>query len=123
MRKTLFLFALLLTQPLAAFYGGVGLGWNTVDETFNSNLHTNEDRSGRDRYEASMNRFAPVVQLGHQFAFCNDWAVGILAQWNISTIKPPTKIAAEGKFSLMPRSPASIYLVGTSIEISLQKHV
>lgn len=97
MRKTLFLFALLLTQPLAAFYGGVGLGWNTVDETFNSNLHTNEDRSGRDRYEASMNRFAPVVQLGHQFAFCNDWAVGILAQWKYLNYKTPNENSSRGQ--------------------------
>lgn len=81
MKKLICLFILLLTQPLAGFYGGVGFSYNTIDETFDSDLHTNENRSGRDRYEASTNRLAPVVQLGHQFCLCNDWTVGLLAQW------------------------------------------
>lgn len=81
MKKIVFLCALLLTHPLAALQVGLGFSYNTIDEMFDSTISTNEDRSGQDRYETSTNRFAPIVQLGHQFPLCNDWKLGLLAQW------------------------------------------
>lgn len=97
MKKIVFLFALLLTQPLSGLHVGVGYSWNTIDETFDSDLHTNENKSGKDRYEASRNRFAPVVQLGHRFCLCDDWIVGILAQWKYLNYKTPNENSSRGQ--------------------------
>lgn len=115
MKKIIFLFALLLTHHLAAeFYGGIGFAWNTIDETFDSNLHTNENRSGRDRYETNRNRFAPVAQLGYRFYFCNDWVLGILAQWKYLNYKTPNVNSSRGQ--ILPNATfSSINIFGSDI--------
>lgn len=114
MKKIIFLIVLLLTRPLAGFDVGVGFAWNTVDETFESTLETNEDRSGRDRYETSMNRFAPVVQLGHQFSLCDDWTIGLLAQWKYLNYKTPNVNSSRGQ--ILPNATfSSINIFGFEI--------
>lgn len=114
MKKLFLLFALLLTHPLFGIYVGVGLSWNTVDETFNSTLRTNEDRSGRDRYEASLSRFAPVVQLGHQFDLCNDWIAGIQVQWKYLNYKTPNENSSRGQ--ILPNATfSSINIFGQDV--------
>lgn len=114
MKHIIFLFVLLLTHPLAAFHVGVGFSWNTIDETFDSTLSTNENKSGRDRYEASMNRFAPVVQLGHQFPLCNDWEIGFLAQWKYLNYKTPNVSSSRGQI-LPNASFSSINIFGPNV--------
>ena len=115
MKKIIFLFALLLTHPLAGVHVGVGFGWNTIDETFDSKLHTNENRSGRDRYQTSMNRLAPVVQLGHRFPLCNDWIVGILAQWKYLNYKTPNENSSRGQ--ILPNATfSSINIFGPDVK-------
>lgn len=115
MKKIVFLFALLLTHSLAGFQVGVGFSWNTIDETFDSKLHTNENKSGRDRYETNMNRFAPVVQLGHRFPFCNDWVMGILAQWKYLNYKTPNVNSSRGQ--ILPNATfSSINIFGPDVK-------
>lgn len=114
MKKIVFLFALLLTHSLAGFHIGVGFGWNTIDETFDSKLHTNENKSGRDRYKTSMNRFAPVVQVGYQFPFCNDWVMGILVQWKYLNYKTPNVNSSRGQI-LPNASFSSINIFGPKV--------
>lgn len=114
MKKTILFLALLLTHPLAGFHVGVGYSWNTIDETFDSKLQTNENRSGRDRYNASVNRLAPVVQLGHQFALCNDWKIDILAQWKYLHYKTPNENSSRGQI-LPNASFSSINIFGPEV--------
>lgn len=116
MKKAILFFALILTSSLLAeFYGGVGFSWNTIDETFDSNLYTNEDRSGQDHYEASVNRFAPAIQLGYRFPFCNDWRAGLLAQWKYLNYKTPNVNSSRGQI-LPNASFSSINIFGPKIE-------
>jgi len=114
MKKVIFLSALLLTHPLAGFHVGAGYSWNTIDETFNSHLYTNEDKSGQDRYKTNMNRFAPVVQLGHQFLLCNDWVIGILAQWKYLDYHTPNVNSSRGQ--ILPNATfSSINIFGPNV--------
>jgi outer membrane protein W len=115
MKIIAFLFALLLAHPLLAeFHAGAGLSWNTIDETFDSNLHTNENKSGRDRYQTSKNRLAPVVQLGYRFSLCNDWAMGILAQWKYLNYKTPNVNSSRGQ--ILPNATfSSINIFGPGV--------
>lgn len=116
MKKIIFLFALLIASPLAAFNVGVGFSWNTIDEKFSSNLHTNEDRSGQDRYQTDKSRFAPVVQLGHRFStcICNDWSVGVMAQWKYLNYKTPNENSSRGQ--ILPNATfSSINIFGDDV--------
>lgn len=115
MKSIILLFVLLLTHPLAGFYAGAGFSWNTIDETFESTLETNEDRSGHDRYEASRNRLAPVVQIGHQFSLCDDWEIGILAQWKYLNYKTPNINSSRGQ--ILPNATfSSINIFGPDVK-------
>lgn len=116
MKKIIFLFALLLTHSIAAeFHGGVGFAWNTIDETFDSRLSTNEDKSGKDRYETSRNRLAPVVQLGYRFPFCNDWVIGLLAEWKYLNYKTPNENSSRGQ--ILPNATfSSINIFGPDVK-------
>jgi len=114
MKKTLLLFALLFALPLAGFHVGVGFSWNTIDETFDSELLTNENNSGRDRYETNTNRFAPVVQLGEQFPLCNGWEWGLLAQWKYLNYKTPNVNSSRGQ--ILPNATfSSINIFGPGV--------
>jgi len=117
MKLIAFVFALLCMSPLVGcggFYAGAGFSWNTVDETFDSNLHTNQNRSGQDRYEASVNRLAPLVQLGYRYSFCNDWAVGMLAQWKYLNYKTPNVNSSRGQ--ILPNATfSSINIFGPEV--------
>lgn len=114
MKKIISLFALLLTYPLTAFYFDVGLAWNTIDETFHSTLRTNVNKSGRDRYEACVNRFAPVVQVGHQFPLCDDWSIGILAEWKYLNYNTPNVSSSRGQ--ILPNATfSSINIFGPNV--------
>jgi hypothetical protein len=110
-----FLFALLSTTLLLAeFDVGVGFGWNTIDETFNSKLHTNENKSGRDRYSTSMNRLAALVQLGYRFTFCSDWTIGMLAQWKYLNYKTANDNSSRGQ--ILPNATfSSINIFGPEV--------
>jgi hypothetical protein len=99
MKKLLYLFALLLTHPLFGFHAGIGFGWNTIDETFKSTLATNQDRSGKDRYDAKVNRLAPMIMLGHQFCLGNDWVAGFSAAWKYLNYTTPIYILTDRKGS------------------------
>jgi outer membrane protein W len=115
MKKIVFLLGLLLTHhSLAGFHVGVGFSCTTIDETFQSTLLTNENRSGRDQYETSVNRLAPVVQLGHRFPLCNDWAIGILAQWKYLNYKTPNVNSSRGQ--ILPNATfSSINIFGPEV--------
>lgn len=97
MKNIILLFALLSTSPLFGFHVGAGFSWNTIDETFKSKLQTNEDKSGKDRYVASRNRFAPVIQLGHRCSVCEEWEIGFLAQWKYLNYKTPNEGSSRGQ--------------------------
>jgi hypothetical protein len=115
MKKILFFFSFLFTLPIAAeFHGGVGFAWNTIDETFHSNLHTNEDRSGRDSYETSLNRLAPLVQIGYRYSRCNEWAIGALAQWKFIDYKTHNVSSSRGQI-LPNASFSSINIFGPEV--------
>lgn len=115
MKRIILLLALLFTLPLTAFHFGVGFGWNTIDETFNSNLFTNENRSGQDRYGANTSRLSPVVQLGYRFELCNEWSMGLLAQWKYLNFK--TNNAGSSRGQLLPNASfSSINFFGPGIE-------
>lgn len=115
MKKTI-LFALLFTHTLAAeFYGGVGFGWNTIDESFNSKLSTNESISGKDRYTTNTSRFAPVVELGYLYPLCNDWGIGISAQWKYLNYKTPNENSSHGQ--ILPNATfSSINIFGPDVK-------
>jgi len=115
LNKIIFLCAFLMTTPLFAdYYAGIGFGWNTIDETFDSNLYTNENRSGQDRYETSANRLAPVVQVGYQSPLCNDWIIGILGQWKYLNYKTPNVNSSRGQ--ILPNATfSSINIFGGDI--------
>jgi outer membrane protein W len=115
MKKIVLLFALLLAHPLAGFHVGVGYSWNTIDETFNSTIQTNANKGGQDRYETSMNRFAPVVQVGHQFPFRKDWAAGISAQWKFLNYKTPNVNSSRGQ--ILPNATfSSVNIFGADVD-------
>lgn len=97
MKKFALLVALLFCNPLSGIYVGAGFSWNTIDETFHSNLSSNENRSGKDRYDTTQNRLAPIVQLGHNFEFCGDWNIGILAEWKYLNYKTPNVSSSRGQ--------------------------
>lgn len=115
MKNILFLLALLLTHSLAAeFHAGVGFAWNTIDETFDSNLHTSTDRSGQDRYSACINRFAPVVQLGYRFPLCDDWLIGVLGEWKYLKYRTPNVNSSRGQ--ILPNATfSSINIFGPDV--------
>lgn len=114
MKKAILLFTLLLSPPLFGFHIGLGYSWNTVDETFDSNLHTNENRSGQDRYETSQNRLAPVIEAGHQIPLCDDWLVGISAQWKYLNYKTSNVNSSRGQI-LQNASFSSINIFGPEV--------
>jgi outer membrane protein W len=115
MKNIIFLFALLLTHPIFGLHVGAGFSWNTIDETFDSKLHTNENRSGKDRYETSKNRLAPVIQLGHRFCLCDDWIIGILAQWKYLNYKTPNVNSSRGQ--ILPNATfSSINIFGPDVK-------
>lgn len=115
MKTVFFFFTLLLVHPLVAeFYGGVGFAWNTIDESFESTLCTNEHKSGHDRYKASTNRLAPVAQLGYQYSFCHNWTTGILAQWKYLNNKTPNENSSRGQI-LPNASFSSINIFGPEV--------
>lgn len=114
MYKTLLLFCLLFAHSLTAFHGGVGVAFNTIDETFDSILSTNENRSGQDRYDVSKNRLAPVIQVGHRMDFCNEWKIGFLAQWKYLNYKTPNMSSSRGQ--LLPNATfSSINIFGPEV--------
>jgi outer membrane protein W len=114
MKKIIFLFTLLLSHPLVGFHVGVGFGWNTVNENFDSKLSTNEDKSGRDQYETSVNRLAPVIQLGYRFPLCDDWMMGLLVQWKYLNYKTPNVNSSRGQI-LPNASFSSINIFGPEV--------
>lgn len=81
MKRFFMLFALFTISPLVGFYSGVGVGWNSIDEAFKSDLFTSEDKSGQDRYDTHMNRLVPMITVGHKFFSCDGWVVDISAEW------------------------------------------
>ena len=115
MKKTILLFSLLLSFPLIGeFHAGLGFSWNTIDETFNSTLSTNEDRSGKDLYTASANRLAPVVELGYKLPICNDFVVGALVQWKYLNYRTPNVSSSRGQI-LPNASFSSINIFGPEV--------
>lgn len=114
MKRIIFLFALFLIQPLFGFHVGIGYSWNTIDETFHSKLVTNENKSGKDRYETQMNRLAPTIELGHQFCLCNDWIVGFSAKWKYLNYKTPNVNSSKGQ--IIPNATfSSINIFGPNV--------
>lgn len=97
MKRIIFLFTLVLSHQLFGFHAGIGFGWNTIDETFKSDLITSADKSGKDRYEAHVNRLAPIVTIGHQFGFCDDWIAGLSARWKYLNYKTPNENSSRGQ--------------------------
>ncbi len=63
------------------FYAGIGGGWNTIDETYNSTLFSSTDKSAHDNYNVNSNRLAPLIQFGYWKPFTEKWLWGITAQW------------------------------------------
>lgn len=114
MKRFFFLLALLTTQSIFGFHAGLGFGWNTIDETFSSNLITNEDRSGQDHYHADVNRLAPVIQLGHQFYLCDDWSIGLSLDWKYLNYKTPNVSSSRGQI-LPNASFSSINIFGAEV--------
>lgn len=114
MKSLVLSFALLMAYPLAGFQCGIGFSWNTIDETFSSNLHTNEDKSGKDRYEASQNRLAPAVLLSHEFPFCDEGFIGLLAEWKYLNYKTPNVSSSRGQ--ILPNATfSSINIFGPEV--------
>lgn len=97
MKKIFLLITFFATQQLFGFYAGIGMGWNSIDESYKSTLFTNEDRSGNDRYDAHLNRFVPVITVGHQFCFSNDWILGISAEWKYLNYYTPNENSSRGQ--------------------------
>lgn len=115
MKKLIILFLLLLTPPVFGFYAGVGVAWDTVDETFSSKLSTNQNRSGNDRYDAHDNRFAPVIKIGHQLYFDDcEWMAGLSLEWKYLSYKTPQN---SGTGQLLPNATfSSINIFGPNVE-------
>lgn len=114
MKRFIFLWALVATSPLLGFYAGVGFAYNSIDESFKSTLSTNEDRSGRDQYETHKNRLVPVVTLGHQWCLCNDWSIGISAEWKYLNYRTPNENTSRGQI-LPNASFSSINIFGPEV--------
>lgn len=115
MKKIICLLALSFTLPLAGFHAGIGMAWNSIDETFDSNLSINPTTGGRDRYESSMNRLAPVVQLGHRIPLCDNWLAGVLAQWKYLNYKTPNMGSNHGQI-LTNATFSSINIFGPDVD-------
>jgi hypothetical protein len=97
MKQIIFLLSLVLAHPIFGFHAGIGFGWNTIDETFDSYLFTNENKSGKDRYETQLNRLAPIADLGHQFCIFNDWLASFSAEWKYLNYKTPNVNSSKGQ--------------------------
>lgn len=96
------------------FHAGVGLSYNTIDETYKSILSTNEDRSGKDHYAASQSRLAPAIELGYQLPLCNDFVVGALLQWKYLNYRTPNEGSSRGQ--ILPNATfSSINIFGPEV--------
>lgn len=114
MKQIICLFAVVLTHSVFGWHAGVGLAWNTIDETFHSNLVTNQNRSGRDRYETHMNRLAPVAKVGHQFFLHHHWIVGLSLEWKYLNYKTPNENSSRGQ--ILPNATfSSINIFGPDV--------
>src|SRR2546430_446889 len=97
MKHFVLLFVLFVHSSLFGFDVGIGFGWDAIDETFKSDLLTNENKSGQDRYETHLNRFVPVVSIGHQSCFCDDWVTRVSAEWKFLNYRTPNVNSSRGQ--------------------------
>lgn len=114
MKRFIFFCALSATVPLLGFYAGVGVGFNSIDESFKSTLSTNENRSGKDQYSTHQNRLVPMVTVGHQWCFCDDWSIGITAEWKYLNYRTPNDNSSRGQI-LPNASFSSINIFGPEV--------
>lgn len=97
MKQYLIATSIFFTASLSGLDIGAGFCWNTIDETFHSHIFSNEDRSGKDCYEASVNRLAPLIQVGHQFYSCNGWSFGGVLEWKYLDYSTPNMGSSRGQ--------------------------
>ncbi len=95
-KKLIFLSAL-WSSSLFGFHAGVGFAWTSINETFASELFSSENRSGKDQYEVSGNRLAPVLTVGQQFLFCNNWSWGLFGEWKYLRFRTPNMGSSVGQ--------------------------
>ncbi len=85
-------------QERHGIYIGAGGAWNSLDEDFHSTLTTSNARSATDHYNASLNRLAPMLQLGYSMPFCRDqWLWGAMAQWKYVGYRTPNEGSSQGQ--------------------------
>lgn len=114
MRQCFLLIALFVNHSLFGFDAAIGFAWNSIDESFKSKLSTNENKSGKDRYETSVNRLAPVISVGHHFCFCNDWVARISAEWKYLNYRTPNLNSSRGQ--ILPNATfSSINIFGPKV--------
>lgn len=115
MKRIICLLALFLTHHLSGyFHFGAGFSWNTIDEIYDSTLITDEDRSGRDKYEASRNRLAPFLEVSCQMPVCKDWLFGVLADWKFLNYETPNVNSSRGQ--ILPNATfSSINIFGEDV--------
>lgn len=114
MKKFVSLYALLAHLSLFGFDIGVGFGLSSIDESFSSNLSTNEDRSGKDRYETHVNRLVPRVTIGHQFCIFDDFVTGISLEWKYLNYATTNENSSRGQI-LPNASFSSINIFGPEV--------
>lgn len=94
---------------MPGLYAGLGGSWNTVDEDFNSTLSSVEflnvggaspfaitTSTAFDNYNVSLNRLAPMAQLGYWAPIDNEWLWGVVAQWKYLGYETPTDRTSNG---------------------------
>lgn len=114
MKRFFLLFALCTTSSLFGFDVGLGFGWNSIDENFKSNLSTNEDKSGKDEYVTQQNHLVPLVTIGQQCFFYNDWVVNFSAEWKYLNYRTPNVSSSRGQ--ILPNATfSSINFFGSEV--------
>lgn len=97
-----------------AFYVGVGGGWNTIDERFQSTLSTTHTQAGLDSYRVSNNRLFPSIGVGYWHPFKTQWLWGISAQWAYLSYNTPNANNPNGQY-LPNASFSSINIFGPDV--------
>lgn len=103
-----------MTMLTPGLYAGIGGSWNTIDESFGSTLITSNGRSGRDNFDMSHSRLAPMVQIGYWRPLCQGWLWGVAAQWKYLNYVTPNDDATRGEH-LPNASFSSINIFGANI--------
>jgi hypothetical protein len=98
----------------SGFYAGIGGGWNTIDERFNSTLFTSTFKGALDNYDTSRNRLSPTIQLGYWAPFNTKWLWGVAAQWEYLHYKTVNVNTTHGQ-SLPNATFSSINIFGPDV--------